>query len=162
MSLIDNKGRLFGIINIIDLAVLLAVVLLAGGVVYKFLLKPGDTGGKGNTKTYTVTVKCPMVPESAATRLSKGDRIFYSDTYVNGEVESVRYEDAKEAVLTADGQYVTATHPYLKDVYVTLKVFDDPSSDAIMLGKYQVNLGKDFTMKTTRVEIMGVVIDISE
>ena len=42
MSLIDNKGRLFGIINIIDLAVLLAVVLLAGGVVYKFLLKPGD------------------------------------------------------------------------------------------------------------------------
>jgi hypothetical protein len=31
-----------------------------------------------------------------------------------------------------------------------------------MLGKYQVNLGKDFTMKTTRVEIMGVVIDISE
>ena len=65
-------------------------------------------------------------------------------------------------MLTADGQYVIATHPYLKDVYVTVKVFDDPSSDAIMLGKYQVNLGKDFTMKTTRVEIMGVVIDISE
>ena len=79
MSLIDNKGRLFGIINIIDLAVLLAAVLLVGGVAYKLLSKPGgNTGRKGNMKTYTVTVKCPMVPESAATKLAKGDRIYFN------------------------------------------------------------------------------------
>lgn len=162
MALIDNKGRLFGIINIVDLAVLLVLILLAGGIAYKFLMEPGKETGKRNYKIYTVTVKCPMVEESVVDKIKKGDRIYYSDAFVNGVVKSVRYEDAKEAVLTTYGDYVIATHPYLKDVYVTLEVTCDASSKAIMLGRYQVNLGKDFTMKTTRVEILGKVIDISE
>jgi len=162
MALIDEKGRLFGIINIVDLAVLLVVVLLAGGIVYKLLPECTENTGDEKIETFTVTVKCPMIPGYAAERLKEGDRIFYSGEYVNGEIASVRYENAKEAVVTADGKYVIAVHPELMDAYVTLHIFDDASTDEIMLGRYQVNLGKSFTMKTTRVEVQGIVIDISE
>jgi hypothetical protein len=36
MKLIDEKGKLFGLINIVDFLVLLAVLLVLGGAVYKF------------------------------------------------------------------------------------------------------------------------------
>lgn len=162
MKLIDDKGRIFGVINIVDLAVLVIIILLAGGVAYKFFIEPGRENTNKTLKTYTVTVMCPMVPKSAAEVLKEGDQIYYSGKYVNGTIDSVTYEDAKEAVVNAEGKYVTAVHPYLKDVYVTVKITGETSSRAIMLGKYQVNLGKDFVMKTTRVEIQGIVTDIRE
>ncbi len=162
MKLIDNKGRLLGVINIVDLAVLAVIILLIGGLAYKFMLEPGRESADKTSKTYTVTVMCPMVPESAAEVLKEGDRIYYSGKYVNGTIDSVRYEDAKEAVVDAEGKYVTAVHPYLKDVYVTVSITGNASTRAIMLDKYQVNLGKDFVMKTTRVEIQGIVTDIQE
>jgi len=36
------------------------------------------------------------------------------------------------------------------------------NDNLIMLGKYQVNIGKSFAMKTNRVEVPGIVYDIEE
>ena len=50
MKVIDKKGRLFGIINVIDLMVFLVLVFLILGGVYRMMSKPGRL--KETTKAY--------------------------------------------------------------------------------------------------------------
>jgi hypothetical protein len=66
MKIIDEKGKLFGFINIIDLAVLLVILLVIAGVIVKFVLPEKGTVERVDTsKRYNVVVKCPEVSENA-------------------------------------------------------------------------------------------------
>lgn len=47
MKLINEKGKLFGVINVVDLLVLLAVIAVAAGVGYKlFAPQIAEAGGE--------------------------------------------------------------------------------------------------------------------
>jgi hypothetical protein len=59
MGLIDNRGRLFGRINVIDFIVIVVVILFLAGVAYT-RLKPGNLQGIEPT-TIEVTFLVPNV-----------------------------------------------------------------------------------------------------
>ncbi len=159
MKLIDEKGRLFGIINIIDLAVIIIVVLIAGAVGYK--LFGGRASGSGTAKKeIIVTVKCAMVTETAAKAISPKDRILSGTGYTNGVVKEVTYENAHDTAATSDGKLVWAEHPVLKDVFVKIEMHEDPGEPLLKLGNQEIRIGKDMFFKTQRVELIGVVQNI--
>ena len=58
MKLIDKKGKLFGLINAIDLCIIVVVVVLIAGAVYKFKFmdKTSNTAAMQNV-TYTVKIE---------------------------------------------------------------------------------------------------------
>lgn len=159
MKLINDKGKLFGIINVVDLAIILVVVILVAGIIVKM----GATDEAPSvSKEFLVTVLCQDVEGNVAQNIKPNDKIVYGNLYVNGYVVSAEELPAMETVILQDGTVKEVEIPGLSDILVKIKVLYEGSDDLIMLGKYQVNVGKNFVLKTHRVEIGGVVQDIVE
>ena len=159
MKIINEKGKLFGIINIVDLAVVLIIVLIAGALGYK-LLGSKLSANESAKRTILVTVKCPKAPETAALAIKPGDKILSGTGYTNGTVESVRYESAKDTAVTADGKVITTEDPLLKDIYVVIQMKENPADPVLKLGNQEVRIGKDIFFKTQRVEIVSTVYNV--
>lgn len=160
MKIIDEKGRLFKIINIVDLAILLALVLIVAGVVYQ--VRKSRLEQTMTPDQFLVTVLCPMVPPAVPENLMAGDQIVFGNVFVNGFVVSVSATPARMESVDAQGNFTVTHHPWYMDAIVEIRVENDPRSRLIMLGKYQVNIGKEFVVKTSRVEVNGVVLNIKE
>jgi len=160
MKIIDEKGKIFKLINIVDLLVILAIILVIGGVFYS--LTHSGAINVAPKDMYVATIKCPEVTKSVYDNLKKDDRIIYGNSYVNGYVSEVSIESAKIEVITDDNKIIYIEHPSLYDVYVDVVIEVDHGSTFILLGKYQINIGKEFVVKTAKVEVVGSVIDLKE
>ena len=92
MKFIDKKGKLFGVINIIDLAI---VLIIAAGVVVMYQGREQITAKKkdqtGYTKDYYIKVLFVNVPEYLASAMNKGDR----DTGTKSEIVKIEKTAAK-------------------------------------------------------------------
>ena len=87
MKVIDEKGKIFGKINIFDLFVLLALVIIIGLVGYKIIDKKRQSNNQIPTKTYIVTVKSFEMPPTYTEALKKDNRIYYDiDKFVNAKI----------------------------------------------------------------------------
>lgn len=162
-KLIDEKGKVFGIINVIDLSIIIVLVLaLAFFAINAISNKPLIDNVDDANMEYTVVVLCPLQPVAVANMLKPGDLIVYGNKYENGEILSVTYEDAKVETVDAQGELHIVTHPTLKDLHVSIKVINERTDGLIFLGDYQMNLGKSMFVKTNRVEIIGTVENIIE
>ncbi len=160
MKVLNEKGKLFGLINIIDLGVLLIIAaLIAGGLWYMGRKAPDTTV---DTKDYYVTIKCPGYDIDVVNAINVGDRLYYDGGFINSEVTEVRTEPAKMDVATADGKIVVAQHPELKDIYVKVRVTDSLDDPMIYIGRLHANVGKDITLKTRHVEIPGKITKVEE
>ena len=56
MKLVDEKGKLFGILNIIDLLVILLLIVAVALIGWKVLKKDGASNANRTILTYTVEV----------------------------------------------------------------------------------------------------------
>ena len=59
MKIIDEKGKLFKLINIVDLIVILAIGLVIGGVIYTLSNSGAITVAP--KESYVATIKCSAV-----------------------------------------------------------------------------------------------------
>lgn len=160
MKLLDEKGRLFGLINIIDLFVLLLVVVIAAGGIWFISRK--DTTDTGPTETYFVTIKCAGLDEEVADYIHIGDRLYYSGSFTDVAVTEVNIEPAKIDVVRDDGTIAVATHPELKDIYVTVKVNSRPGDPMLWIGQLHANVGKELVLKTQYIEVPGVITKVTK
>jgi len=158
MKILDEKGKLFGIINIIDLFVLLLVlVIVAGGI---WFVSRNDNKATGPVEAYLVTIKCAELDEKVAGYLHAGDRLYYGSGFTDIEIISVRTEPAKIDVVHDDGTITVTTHPEKKDIYVTVKVNSKPDDPMLWIGQLHATVGKELVLKTQYVEVPGVITDI--
>lgn len=162
MKVIDEKGRLFGKINIFDLIILLALLIGIGAVGYKVIsnkMKP-----LAPTTTYIVTVESLAMPASYTEALKKDDKLYFDNFgYVNAKIVGVSEEPAMITVQTTDGSLIETKSPNLVDVTVELEVIDSHDTPDIRIGRYAVAVGGKFTVKT--IYAMGmdsVVTEIKE
>lgn len=163
MKIIDEKGKLFGKINIIDLVVLLVIICVAGAVVYRIVggSATGSDVAVANKDVY-ITVKCRMIPESAALTLQneEGIKLVAKNAYQNAEIVSVEYEASDYIEPDADGNPVWGKHPIWKDARVTIKDSISPTNPVITVGGQEARIGYKYTVKTQKVEIQGTVDEI--
>ena len=104
MKIINEKGKIFGLVNIIDLgAILLVLGLLAGGLWY---IQRENLASQKEMKEYTVTIKCASYFENVAKTLKTGDKFYYGKDFINAVISDVSYEDAKIDGYAADGTIV--------------------------------------------------------
>jgi len=161
MKVLDEKGRLFGLINIIDLFVLLVVVaLIAGGIWFVSRNSTPDTAGP--TETYYVTIKCKELDADFADYIHKGDRLYYAGGFTDVEVTDVNVEPAKIDVVRDDGTIAVTEHPEKKDIYVTVKVNSKPDDPMLWIGQLHANVGKELVLKTQYIEVPGVITRVSK
>ncbi|ACX53053.1 hypothetical protein Adeg_1974 [Ammonifex degensii KC4] len=157
MRLIDEKGKLFGLINVLDLFLILLALLVVGGLTYKLLLPRSSVAP---TKV-TFVVRVPAVPPETARMVQVGDRMVAGAEYTGVKVIDVKVEPALTTETNSQGQKVLARDPYFKDVIVTLQGETPLTSAAIRMGNQEIRAGREYYVKSLTYELKGTIIKVS-
>lgn len=166
--MLDEKGRLFGKINIVDLLVLVLVVVIAVVVGLKVLGKngvlPGAEGGSAKI-TYTVQVNgvYPDVYENLKQYVEQegGDQMMASGNMLSGYVVGVKSvpHDNSVSLNSATGALTLPLSEHLLDLTFTVEA-TVPNRSTNEIGTQEVRIGKAHAVKTTHFELInGVITD---
>ncbi len=161
MKVWDEKGRLFGKINLFDLLVILAVLLVVAGLLYRSVSNQRLSQAASDTTEWIATVKFAAVEPGIADAMRMDDRIFFdADGYVNAKVGEVWEKPAQITVQTSDDQLALVADPYLMDVFADVVIQDINGDGTLKVGRYAVATGGRFALKTFHVYSEGIVIAI--
>jgi hypothetical protein len=118
---IDQKGKLFGKINIIDLLVVLVIVLIVAGVLSKFVFT--SNRGVGNDSLIQYTVSIQDVRNFTADAIKINDDMYDSKTgtYM-GKVTAKEVRPYKDYIIKTDGTVSLAEKPDRLEVLATIQV----------------------------------------
>ena len=114
MKIINEKGKLFGLINIVDLLVLVAAIAVVAGVGYKLFapqIKESVQPQVELTAVVRVRGATPFLVAEVERNSQVGKQLVSGNSYVNGTIEDMKIEDYAQQVTTADGRIVTAVDP---------------------------------------------------
>ncbi|MFZ5596401.1 MAG: DUF4330 domain-containing protein [Bacillota bacterium] len=157
MKLVDDRGKVFGLINIIDLIILLVIILVAGGAYYKY---SHPAGAQGKNVTVEFEVMIPHIRPEMAQVIKVGDKMVKENSYTNVTVKDVKTVPGYSVNVDARGQRVESLDPYLLDVYVTNTGTTVLSSATITMGGQEVRVGKDYFVKSRDYEFKGTVTKV--
>ncbi len=164
MKIVDEKGRLFGKVNLLDLVVVLFVVVVVGFIALKLVSNPESyaVSQSDNVKKMYVTVKCQLVTDGFANSIQPGDKLLAQNAYTGGTVHSIDSVTPAEYTGVDDkGQVVISSHPYLKDVVVTLVTDQNVESPVLKVNGQEARVGTKIFFKTQKVESSSLVMNIS-
>lgn len=164
MKLVNEKGKLFGIINLVDLLILLALLLAVGAVGYKLLAAPVSEAvvpEKQATVVMRVRGAMPYLVSEIEKQVVEGEKLIAGNDYINGTVKGTEIIPYVVTVTTADGKIAQATDPIKKDVLITVTSSGNPDAPIFKIGNQEVRAGRGFTFKTKRIEIEAIVDSVS-
>lgn len=164
MKVVNEKGKLFGIINPVDLVVILAIIAVIAAVGVKFLKEP-VTDVISNKQDMYVTLRIRGAMPSlvnAASQIEPGTKLVSGNDYVDGaQVESVSVEPYTYTVANADGVTVNSTDPVRQDILVVIKSSASPDSAVLKIGNQEIRTGRGFTFKTNLVEVNSTIESVT-
>ncbi len=159
MKIIDDKGKLFGLINYLDLIVLLIVLLLAG----KFFILDNDENSKDFLKTQSdkeilLTYYVEGVKDISVSSVKEGDLFRDVETKnVLGEVMKVEVSQNKIQTSDRDGNVVYSEVPDRYDIMITLKCRGNISQKDIKVSNVDVQIGRSMLIESKLIRFMSVV-----
>lgn len=167
MKIINEKGKLFGIINIVDLLVLLAVIAVVVGVGYKlFGSKVAEVVSPEVTLTTVVRVRgaTPFLVKEVERNDQVGKKIVNGNEFLDAVVTAVDIEAYNQQIPTADGRIVTATDEDKRDIVFTIETKVRKGSASYKIGTQEVRAGRTFIVKTDDFESSGNIdmVDVAE
>lgn len=157
MKLINEKGKLFGVINLIDLTALLLVLFLIAAVGYK-VLSPKIATSPTAKGEVTAVIKCTFRSENVAKSVQKGQQLVFGTDFIKeAYVTDVKYNAADYTSTDAQGNVHYVKHPVLKDIYITINAKTNTNAPTLKIGTQELCQGKKFTLKTQTIEMDGNV-----
>lgn len=150
MKLIDEKGRLFGKLNLIDLAVVVIVVVAVAAVAMKVFGNKAVSAVTSQQVTLTYEVVAQDVPQHVADYCvaHTGGQLLSSGKLLDGSIT------ACEAVEVPDGDSTRT------DLYFTIEVNTAFSNSAYSVGSQEVRVGMEHLVKTSDIEVEGVISNL--
>jgi hypothetical protein len=152
VQVFDKKYRLFGVINLIDLAVVIAV-LVAGFAVYRVLSPAPTETGTAVGKEAHYTVLCPALRGVSADQIKIGDALYKATGKPIGKVTAVRTTPLPGEVWDADSK---SMQPYqsiiLKDIWIDAVVTGTPTKTGLAVGDLLLHGGAPMPVMTSTFE----------
>jgi hypothetical protein len=152
---LDEKGRFFGKVNIVDLLVLLVIVAV---VVFAVVRMTGDS-------SKTVPVRVTYVVEEVrqatvdALRAAKGDVTDEGGTYL-GTVKEVVVNPTREEYMTTEDQLEAFDSPVFSDVKIVVLGEGWISGSTVHIGSVPMRVGKKVTLVGTGYEVQTVIMGV--
>jgi len=159
MRIIDEKGRIFGRLNIIDLVVIVLVIAIVAVLGMK-LINRGSSGVTSTTKlTYTVKVTAvePEVYKSVLENIP--GQLMASGDMLSGTVVAVESSPAINgaSLNTSGGALDITLREDLLDLVFTIEA-NVTNTVLNEVGTQEVRIGKSHIVKTTKFEMPSGVI----
>lgn len=155
MKLIDEKGKIFGKVNIVDLIVVVVIVAIIAAVAVRFtspkLNANNLTPASEDQYCYVTAFASLQVPEVAQS-LKVGDHIAAGGKFTDAEIVSIDVQPAAYIGVNSEGKAVYSEHPLWKDVTVVVKEKVDPSNVTLKVGGQEARVGFNYIIKTQTVE----------
>ncbi len=161
----DNKGRIFGKFNIIDLCVVVILIIAVVATYFKFNMSAhSDVTTSNGRAQYTILVK--GVRAFTVDQFEIGDKVFdkESDKCI-GEVVAVDTEPSFEYITRTDGSIVMAQMPERYDLRVTVQtdaVINSKGVNANSAKFLYLNQNSNYYTQTVQVEAKLVDLKILE
>lgn len=154
-KIIDEKGKLFGIINIVDL--LVALVIIGVIAVIGIRLNSSARNAEGQNpldskkEIYVTLYGNSIVPEALET-LKPGDKLVANNVFTDAEIVSVDMAPAAYITTNSDGEAILEEHPMWKDITVVIKDTVNASNPILKAGNQEVRVNYNFILKTQQFE----------
>lgn len=157
----DNKGRLWGKISVIDILLILLVLVVAGGFAYKNITSD-PVVSYANGDPAMMRVKLTNMDDYYLDALSEGQVLYNPD---DEQIGVIRQIETSPATSLTDG-YVGATQikkvpvADLSDIYLDLEVscFTDEMSYLIN-GEDVVSVGSSLTLQNANVYLTDASVE---
>jgi hypothetical protein len=149
VQVFDKKYRLFGVINLIDLAVVIAV-LIAGFAVYRVLSPAPTETGTAEGKEVRFTVLCPAIRGVTVQQIKIGDALYKTSGKPIGKVTAVRILPSQsEAWDTESGSIRPYDSTVFKDIWIDAVVTGIPTKTGVAVGDLLLHGGTPMPVMTS-------------
>lgn len=157
--LINKKGKLFGLINIIDLGIVLLIAVLIVGGIYK--IKSINNLKVSDLKVIEVTVGFEEQPKGLIDAIENGDVLQDSvRNIVIGEIVSKKIEKHKELVVDKSGKVSYKEIPDTYDGEVVLKGKAIVDKNGVIVETRQLYIGTEIRLKSNIYVFSSKVVDL--
>lgn len=145
MKIIDDKGRLFGKISLIDIIVVIIVIVLGFAVYSRFFTKEQTATAISSNDTFIYELRVNGVRDLTVNSLSVGDAVYeaVSDTYL-GVISNIEVMDCYQETATLYGRYVMAPVENRYDLIITVD-----SEGLISSGRYYASRNYEISLNMT-------------
>lgn len=154
MKIIDDKGRLFGTVNILDLLVVLIIVLAVIGGAKRLKSRPyvQQQSVKAELVLFVDKVRMPSVKA-----VKIGDPLFFYDKGIKvGTIKDLKVEAHKEPT-DMHGKFENVDVPDKYDMYITLECEAKDSENYILIGGEQMRIGYTTQYKNKNIAMTATV-----
>ena len=161
---IDEKGRLFSKISIVDIFVLIFVLCAALFVGLKFFAPAENiTGAQETAYEYTFKVENVRQASVDALKRSEGKSVYDSKgTFLGTLKQIVSTEPYKDAVTMPNGTMVSAEVPDKYSVKAAVDVTARKTTDSIMVSnKAELSVGSHLSITTPEITVEVVITGIN-
>lgn len=128
MRIIDENGKLFGKINLVDLGIIF-VIIFAISIVGIKILNSKSEGTENALISYTICVEGVREQSVGAISMQSENIIDAEKDELLGRIVDIKKEQATEMIEMADGTVKMGKHPEKFDLYITLEVEGIVSAD---------------------------------
>ena len=142
MKLIDEKGRLFGKINLIDLLVVILIVAVIAAVVWK--LGAAAVTGSAKKAVYTVEIEDVPADIAAYAETQTGKSLVNDSKVIAASITDVRSE-----TYNADNGHQT--------LFITVEADASFTGNVYKVGPQEVRVGYEYILKTSEFELTGLI-----
>jgi len=160
MKLINEKGRLFGLINVVDLLVLLALLVGFGAVAMSFAAPAKDTSQGKEKLVYTVRVRGilevarPMIEDALAQSLP----LYMSEQPLDDAyLVHVKFEEYYQVNATSSGGLKEVLVEDRWDAVFTMEALVRNDDTPIQVGNQHIRVGINHTVRTAAFEYLGSI-----
>lgn len=161
MRFIDEKGRLFGRISVIDVLVIVVLLSAASYFVYARFVKNLREDISSREQPIEFTVAVMGIRPGTAEAIQNGARMFEFKTgaYV-GTVKEVRTEPAQIWTIHEDGRWLLAKSQDRVDAYVTIAGTARVGENVITVNGVEVRVGSTIGLQSKFVVFTGNVVSM--
>ncbi|MCQ2565982.1 MAG: DUF4330 domain-containing protein [Clostridia bacterium] len=162
MKLINEKGKLFGIINLVDLLVLLLVIAVVAVVGVKLFGTKAVEVVSAKSDCYAeieVIGANPRLYNEVDRQMDKliGARMVTGNEYLSATIEDIWYEPYNILATNSDGYVVASIDETRVSIVFLVKTQVSPDAATLSIGSQELRSGKTFIVKTQALETSGTI-----
>lgn len=160
--MIDSKGKLFGKINVLDFIVILGLIVLVGGLGYKFTTSKSVVLGKADP--LIVEFWTEEAPSFAVDKIKIGDTVGDTERSSNfGKVAAIKIGEAKSVGQNSQGHYLMSSRPGMNSVYMEVYgegIFN--KDGGVSVNNIDYYIGKSIILRVGNATFMGRIYNLSK
>lgn len=162
MKIINEKGKLFGLVNIIDLITILLIIALVLGAFYKFKGNSINVIGTNNTKEMEYVVRLNPNYEDYFKQLNVGDKLVRDKRVLDASITDINIQDYYESIADENGEISLQKHPLFKEAFITIKATVTDKDPIFKLGEQEIRVGCSNFVRTKFFEMSGFIYKVIE